>query len=105
TGNIRRELWMALPRLLLAVVISVVIARPLELKIFEKEIEPELRIMEQETYRRQEREVKLRYTPFQDSLRTERDALRAEIAVRKAQRDELVKIAQQEADGTGGSRR
>ncbi|KWW51416.1 hypothetical protein AWW69_09755 [Bacillus cereus] len=105
TGNIRRELWMALPRLLLAVAISVVIARPVELKIFGREIVPELRIMGQESFRRQERGVKLRYTPFQDSLRTERDALRAEIAVRKAQRDELVKIAQQEADGTGGSRR
>src|SRR5690606_32051867 len=41
-----RELLMALPRLILAVLISIVIARPLELKIFEKEIAPELVLMQ-----------------------------------------------------------
>src|SRR5689334_22149420 len=42
-----RELFTALPRIVLAVVISIVIARPLELKIFGKEIESELIVMEQ----------------------------------------------------------
>src|ERR1044071_1789583 len=34
----RKQLWMAVPRLALAVLIGFTIARPLELKIFEKEI-------------------------------------------------------------------
>ena len=34
----QKQLWMAVPRILLAVLIGVTIARPLELKIFEKEI-------------------------------------------------------------------
>jgi len=34
----RKQLWMAIPRLILALLIGVTIARPLELKIFEKEI-------------------------------------------------------------------
>ena len=34
----RKQLWMAVPRLVLALLIGVTIARPLEMKIFEKEI-------------------------------------------------------------------
>ncbi len=104
-GNMRQELWMATPRIMLALIISIVIAKPLELKIFEKEIAPELTVMEQEAYARQERELKLRYIPHQDSLKAERDALRGEIGARKRTRDELVRIAREEADGTGGSMR
>src|SRR4051812_39303696 len=33
-----KQIWMAIPRLLLALLIGLTIARPLELKIFEKEI-------------------------------------------------------------------
>ena len=53
-----RELLTALPRIILAVVISIVIARPLELKIFDKEIQSELIVMEQQVYARQEGELK-----------------------------------------------
>jgi len=35
----RKQFWMALPRIALALLIGFVIARPLELKIFEKEID------------------------------------------------------------------
>ena len=49
-GNRKRELLTALPRIILAVIISLVIAKPLELKIFEKEIQAELVMMEQQTY-------------------------------------------------------
>ena len=37
-GNSRKEFYTALPRIILAVLISLVIAKPLEMKIFEKEI-------------------------------------------------------------------
>lgn len=100
-----REFAMAIPRLLLAILISVVIARPLELKIFEKEVAPELVLMEQEKYAAQERQLMSRYVPYQDSLRARVEALKAEIAAMARNRDELAKIAQEEADGTGGSRR
>src|SRR6187549_34343 len=39
-GNFNRELLTASPRIVLAIIISIVIAKPLELKIFEKEIAP-----------------------------------------------------------------
>ncbi len=104
-GKFRRELSMATPRIILAIIISIVIAKPLELKIFEKEIDPELVIMEQEAYGRQDDQVRSRYLPFQDSLKVERASLLTALAEKSRVRDELVRIAQEEADGTGGSRR
>lgn len=104
-GRPGREFTMALPRLALAILISIVIARPLELKIFEKEIEPELIVMEQEKYEEQETQLMSRFLPYQDSLRFQNDALKNEIVQKAVRRDELARIAQEEADGTGGSRR
>jgi hypothetical protein len=104
-GRTGREFLMATPRLILAILISVVIARPLELKIFEKEIAPELIVMEQEKYSAQESQLKTRFIPYQDSLRSQVVSLKKEISDKAAKRDELLRIAQEEADGTGGSRR
>lgn len=100
-----RELFTALPRIVLAVVISIVIAKPLELKIFGKEIESELIIMEQQVYARQEGELKGRYDASLVQLRKDVETLKTEIVQKSAQRDALVLVAQQEADGTGGSKR
>jgi len=104
-GRRGREFAMAMPRLILAVLISVVIARPLELKIFEKEIQPELVVMEQEKYAAQESQLMSRFVPYQDSLRSQIGNLKSEIRVQAEKRDALQRIAQEEADGTGGSRR
>jgi hypothetical protein len=104
-GRGSRELLTALPRIILAVVISIVIARPLELKIFDKEIESELIVMEQQMFARQESELKSRYDGTLGDFRNEVQALKSEIAQKTLQRDALVLAAQQEADGTGGSKR
>src|SRR5688572_19455443 len=104
-GKLGREFLMATPRLILAILISVVIARPLELKIFEKEIAPELVVMEQEKYAAQESQLMSRFVPYQDSLRSQITRLKTEITEKAGKRDELLRIAQEEADGTGGSRR
>src|SRR5690606_368130 len=60
-GNTGKELLMALPRIILAVLISLVIAKPLEMKIFDKEIRGELTIMGQQTRTAQEDEIRARY--------------------------------------------
>ncbi len=104
-GRTAREFAMAVPRLLLAILISVVIARPLELKIFEKEIAPELVVMEQEKYAEQERQLMSRFVPSQDSLRRRIAMHKQEVAAKELERDELARIAREEADGTGGTRR
>jgi hypothetical protein len=103
--NSMREFRTALPRIILAVLISIVIAKPLEMKIFDKEIQSELIIMEQQTYTAQENEIKMRFQTGQETLRGEIALLKNEIEVKTAKRDELDSIAQVEADGTGGTRK
>jgi hypothetical protein len=102
-GNFFRDLWVAIPRLVLAVLLAVVIAKPLELKIFETEINAELIAMEQEVFKKQEGLVKDRYINDIQSYKSEIEALKKEIDLSRAKRDELTLLALQEADGTGGS--
>ena len=102
-GNPGKELLMALPRLILAMLISLVIAKPLEMKIFDKELRGELTIMEQQTRTAQENEIRARYGEDQQRLNTEIEGLKQEIIAKTASRDELRRLAQVEADGTGGT--
>lgn len=104
-GNVKKELLTALPRIVLAVIISLVIAKPLEMKIFEKEIQGELTIMEQQTRTAQESEIRLRYQQEQQRLNSEIASLKQEITDKTVKRDELMKLAQEEADGTGGTKK
>jgi hypothetical protein len=104
SGNTRKEFFMALPRLILAVIISVVIAKPLELKIFDKEIDAELALMQQEQKMAEEAVVSARFEQERNRLNADINTLKEEIASKTQKRDELRRIAQQEADGTGGTK-
>ncbi len=102
-GSVFNEFKMALPRIILALFISIVIAKPLELKIFEKEINAELTVMEQEIYARQENQVREKFIAPRNVLTEEIAQLKQEIEMKANKRDELATIAQKEADGTGGT--
>ena len=69
--------------------ISLIIAKPLEMKIFEKEIRSELVIMEQQTYAVQESEIKIRFQAEQEKLKNEIDGLKNEINEKTTNRDAL----------------
>ncbi len=97
------ELKMAIPRIALALIIATVISKPLELKMFEKEINTELIEMELSIIENQENKVQLRHQSKIVELNTEIAALKKEIAIAKSHRDKLTNLARQEADGTGGS--
>ena len=103
-GSGWRDFWTATPRILMAVVISIVISKPLELKIFEKEINAELVSMEQEVYKTQSEKVQDRFQSQISGLQSDIAKLKSEINAKQIKRDELATIAQQEADGTGGSK-
>lgn len=105
SGNTLGEIKTAIPRIILAVLISLVIAKPLELKIFDKEIQSELVMMEQQTYAAQENEFRTRYQRDQQRLKDEVQLLKTEILAKTAKRDELNRLAQEEADGTGGTKK
>jgi hypothetical protein len=102
-GSFGRDLMVAFPRLLMAVLLALVISKPLELKIFEKEIDAELIVMQQEVFKTQEDKIKLRYQSQIDNHNTQIDILKSEIATKTENRDQFVQAAIQEADGTGGS--
>ena len=103
-GKWYRDLVVALPRVALAILLALVISKPLEMKIFEKEIQSELVQMEQEVFKQQEDRVKDRFQTKIEENMAQIAALKAEITVKTAARDTLTKIAVQEADGTGGSK-
>jgi len=104
-GKWYRDLVVALPRVVLAVLLALVISKPLEMKIFEKEIQSELVQMEQEVFKSQEDRVKDRFQVEITDNRAQIAALKDEITVKTAARDTLTKLAVQEADGTGGSKK
>ena len=104
-GEPKQELLIAAPRIILAILISVVIAKPLELKIFEKEVNSEITHMIQEDLALQEAKVKQRYLETRERINSEVAQLKNEVAVMTEKRNELRRIAQEEADGTGGSKR
>ncbi|MEM9548673.1 MAG: DUF4407 domain-containing protein [Bacteroidota bacterium] len=98
-----QELGMAFPRLVLAVLIAFVIAKPLELKLFESEINSELVLKEQQRFKEQEEAVRTRYSPEIERMQADIEVLNAQIEAKRAKRDQLNQLAIEEADGTGGS--
>jgi len=98
-----KELGMATPRLILAVLIAFVISKPLELKLFESEIAAELILKEQEVYKAQEDVMKTRYAEDLTIMKDDLADLNAQVESKRQKRDELNALAIQEADGTGGS--
>lgn len=98
-----QEFGMAFPRLILAILIAFVIAKPLELKLFESEINSELVLMEQQRYKVQEETLRGRYSPEIAKMQTDIKDLNSQIESKRIKRDEMNLLANQEADGTGGS--
>ena len=99
----RKQLWMAVPRLALALLIGVTIARPLEMKIFDKEINVKMtenmhkKIQRNDSLLAREDEAQI------NDATAERQRL---ISRKDAIEDTLHRLQQayvQEADGTGGS--
>jgi hypothetical protein len=97
------EIIKASPRIVLAILLGILISKPLELKIFEQEIETELVKMQQKVFKEQEDKVRERYLPNVQRRNEELAKLQSEIDTKKKRYDDLEIIAQQEADGTGGS--
>ncbi|MCW3118924.1 MAG: hypothetical protein JWM28_3006, partial [Chitinophagaceae bacterium] len=99
----RKQLWMAVPRMGLALLIGLTIARPLELKIFEKEIQVK---MTENMHKKIQRNDSLLQIENQ-ALVQSAEAERQRVANRKFAIEDTLHNLQtaymQEADGTGGS--
>jgi hypothetical protein len=103
-GHFFRDFGLSLPRIVLAVIISIVISKPLELKIFETEINAEIISMQQEKRKEHEDLLKSRYQNDIDKVENEILAINEKISSIRGNRDMLKQDAMGEADGTGGSK-
>ena len=103
-GSFFADWTMALPRIILAIIISLVISKPLELKIFETEIYSEIVSMQQERRKQHEDLLNARFAA--DLTRIDGDITRykSELNGLKDIKDKRVGEALSEADGTGGSK-
>lgn len=98
-----KEFGMAIPRLILAVIIAIVISKPLELKIFEKEIDRVMLSQKNEYTVQNQGEILAAYTPEINKLDAQIDETKAEIAAKETQVNNLYEIYIAEAEGTAGT--
>ena len=100
----RKQIMMALPRLALALLIGVVIARPLEMKIFEKEINVKMTKNLHDKIRLNDSLLAMEYKNQLANAETERQRLLGRKLAIEDTLHNLQTSYLQEADGTGGSR-
>jgi hypothetical protein len=100
----RKQIMMALPRIALALLIGVVIARPLEMKIFEKEINVKMTKNLHDKIRLNDSLLAMEYKNQLVNADSERQRLLGRKLAIEDTLHNLRSAYLQEADGTGGSR-
>ena len=100
----RKQLWMAMPRLALALLIGFTIARPLELKIFEKEINVKMTENLHKKIQRNDSLLALENNNVMNTATAERQRLTDRKLAIENELQNLQSSYVQEADGTGGSK-
>ncbi|MFC6996284.1 DUF4407 domain-containing protein [Rufibacter roseus] len=103
-GKFWKEFLQILPRLVLALVLAIVISKPLELRIFQKEIDSVLEEKKAQLALEHQKLVNQQFTET-DSVRKDIDRIKSEIATKSAQRDTLYAQMSAESDGTGGTKK
>ena len=102
-NRVRSELWQATPRIILAVIIAVVISKPLEMKIFEKEINQVLLEQKNEMTLANKEQLALQFTPSVEKLNQDITGLKAEIETKEAETNALYDTYISEAEGRAGT--
>ncbi|WP_372973490.1 DUF4407 domain-containing protein [Muriicola sp.] len=102
-NSFKSEFLQATPRILLAVIIAVVISKPLEMKIFEKEIDRVLLEQKNEFTLANKKQIAQQYTPVVEELEQDIAILKAEVAAKEAETNALYDIYISEAEGTAGT--
>ncbi|QDO93656.1 DUF4407 domain-containing protein [Formosa sediminum] len=97
------EFLQVLPRLVLALIIAIVISKPLELKIFEKEINQVLLEQKNDLTLANKNQIANQYTPQIEALKAQIGALTAEIDNKEAEVNVLYNTYITEAEGTSGT--
>ena len=101
--NVIDEILQASPRILLAVIIAVVISKPLELKIFEKEINQVLLEQKNDLTLANQNQIAEQFTPKITTLQTDITSLQTQIETKEAEVNALYNTYISEAEGTAGT--
>jgi len=102
-NSFSNEFMQATPRIILAVIIAIVISKPLEMKIFEKEINQVLLEQKNEMTLANKEQLALQYTPTVEKLNQDIASLKSEIATKEAETNALYDTYISEAEGRAGT--
>ncbi|TRX39472.1 DUF4407 domain-containing protein [Flavobacterium restrictum] len=99
------ELGQAMPRIILAIIIAIVISKPLEIKIFQKEINTVLLKEKNAMALNNKKEVTTYFKGDLDKNKTEIASLKAEIVKKEKEVNTYYQTYIAEAEGTAGTKR
>lgn len=102
-GSFFDEILQASPRIVLAVIIAIVISKPLEMKIFEKEINQVLLEEKNDLTLANKDQLALQYAPSIDALQEDIENLKDEVTTKEASVDQLYDTYIAEAEGRKGT--
>ncbi|MDT0559683.1 DUF4407 domain-containing protein [Ichthyenterobacterium sp. W332] len=98
------EFIQALPRIILAVIIAVVISKPLELKIFQKEIDQVLLEEKNAMTLNNQTQIAEQYTPKVEGLNNDIAVLQNQVIQKETEVNALYDTYISEAEGTAGTK-
>jgi len=101
--HVWKELLQASPRIALAIIIAIVISKPLELKLFEKEIDQVLLEEKNALTLENKDQIAMQFTPEISRLTTENQNLRETIDRKEQEVTALYNAYIAEAEGTAGT--
>tara|TARA_R110002012_G_scaffold257867_1_gene438155 strand:+ start:171 stop:1271 length:1101 start_codon:yes stop_codon:yes gene_type:complete len=104
SDSFKSELLQATPRIILAVIIAIVISKPLEMKIFEKEINQVLLEEKNSMTLANKEQIATQYTPKTEQLKADILGLKNEIATKEVETNALYDTYISEAEGTAGTK-
>ena len=104
-NNFKNEFLQATPRILLAILVAIVISKPLEIKIFEKEINTVLLQEKNAMALQNKKEVAQYFQSDLDKNKAQIDSLKSEITKKENQVNSLYETYIAEAEGTAGTKK
>lgn len=102
-GSFFNQLLQATPRLILALIIAIVISKPLELKIFQKEINQVLLTEKNAMTLQNQDDIALQFSPKETELKQKIKTLQTNIDTKEAEVNTLYNTYITEAEGTSGT--
>jgi len=103
--SFRKEFLQATPRIILAMIIAIVISKPLEIKIFEKEINTVLLKEKNEMAMNNKKQVSNYYKTDVEKNTAEIDSLKSTIKTKEKEVADLYNSYITEAEGTAGTKK